>query len=392
MSLKRMWALFVARSLEFIRDRAGFGWNILFPFLLVAAFSIAFGPDAKKQFKVGVFPVPDPVPPLETIRIPGAFKTDPAVQLVFFKDLDLALEKLRHHKIDILVRSGDIEAINKMPPFESVGTGQGSDKKPHSHSDALDNRSPSRDDPNDPKVYYWVSDASPRGALMETLMKAAVVPDGFFETRVHKQVVPGTQVRYIDWLFPGILGMNIMFSAFFGVGYVIVRYRRNGVLKRLKATPVTALEYLSAQLISRVVVSMTASMVVWAGCHVIFSFQMQGSYLDAVVVFFAGTVCLVSFGLILACRGTNEELTNGIINFICWPMMFLSEVWFSIEGAAGWIRQVAGFLPLTHFLSAARKVINDGATLSQVSHEVMILVVMSLVFLAIGSRLFSWTR
>jgi ABC-2 type transport system permease protein len=388
MSLKRMWALFVARSLEFIRDRAGFGWNILFPFLLVAAFGIAFGPDAKKQFKVGVFPVTDPVPALEILRIPEALKTDPAIQLVFFKTLILALEKLRHHKIDILVRSGDFEAFEKTPSFESAPAGQMSGTEPTNNSDELLKKHRqvmiSR--------CYWVSDASPKGALMEKLVKAAVVPDAFFENRIHKQAVPGIQVRYIDWLFPGILGMNIMFSAFFGVGYVIVRYRRNGVLKRLKATPVTALEYLSAQLISRVVVSMTASMVVWAGCHVIFSFQMQGSYLDAAIVFLAGTVCLVSFGLILACRGTNEELTNGIINFICWPMMFLSEVWFSIEGAAGWIRQAAGLLPLTHFLSAARKVINDGATLSQVSHEVMILAAMSVLFLAIGSRLFSWTR
>jgi ABC-type multidrug transport system permease subunit len=362
MSLKRMWALFMARSLEFIRDRAGFGWNILFPFLLVAAFGIAFGTDAKKQFKAGIFPVSDPKPALETLNIPEALKTDPSVQLVFFKDLDPALEKLRHHKIDILIQSG-----------EDKGSGgvRSTDKT---------------------VVRYWVSEASPNGALMEKLVKAAVVPESLLETRLNRQAVPGTPVRYIDWLFPGILGMNIMFSAFFGVGYVIVRYRRNGVLKRLKATPVTALEYLSAQLISRVVVSMTASMVVWAGCHVMFSFQMQGSYLDAAVVFLAGTICLVSFGLILACRGTNEELTNGIINFICWPMMFLSEVWFSIEGAAGWIRQMAAFLPLTHFLSAARKVINDGATLSQVSQEVVILTVMSLVFLAIGSRLFSWTR
>jgi ABC-type multidrug transport system permease subunit len=362
MSLKRMWALFVARSLEFIRDRAGFGWNILFPFLVVAAFGIAFGPDAKKQFKAGVFPVTNPVPVLENLRIPDALKTDPAVQLVYFKALDPALEKLRHHKIDILIRSEDLKA---------GGGVRSMDEKP---------------------VHYWVSDASPSGAVMEKLVKAAVVPETFFDGRLQRQAVPGTPVRYIDWLFPGILGMNIMFSAFFGVGYVIVRYRRNGVLKRLKATPVTAFEYLTAQLISRVVVSMIASMLVWAGCHVMFSFQMQGSYLDAAVVFLVGTVCLVSFGLILACRGTNEELTNGIINFICWPMMFLSEVWFSIEGAAGWIKRAAGFLPLTHFLTAARKVINDGATLSQVSEEVMILMVMSLLFLAIGSRLFSWTR
>ncbi len=72
MILKRMWALFTARNLEFIRDRAGFGWNILFPFLLVAAFSIAFGPDAGKHFKIGVFPVADPVPNHEHLNIPEA--------------------------------------------------------------------------------------------------------------------------------------------------------------------------------------------------------------------------------------------------------------------------------------------------------------------------------
>ena len=114
--------------------------------------------------------------------------------------------------------------------------------------------------------------------------------------------------------------------------------------------------------------------------------------MDAFVIFLAGTICLSSLGLVLACRGTNEELTNGMINFICWPMMFLSEVWFSMEGASEWVKTVAGVLPLTHFLSALRKVINDGATLSQVSGEMTLLLVMSLVFLSIGSVLFSWTR
>ncbi|MEE4362441.1 MAG: ABC transporter permease [Desulfotignum sp.] len=362
MVLKRMWALFMARNYEFIRDRAGFGWNILFPFLLVAAFSLAFGSDAKKQFKLGILTDGKPDPAIADIHIPSGLKTDPAIQMVFFDTKDLALEKLRHHKIDMVLQSDDPE------------------------------KSQDPAAPGPPVLHYWVSDASPKGVLMEKLVKEAMVPADFFENRLHKQAVPGIQVRYIDWLFPGILGMNIMFSAFFGVGYVIVRYRRNGVLKRLKATPVTAFEYLSAQLVSRVLVSMIASFVVWAGCDVVFSFQMQGRFLDAAIVFLAGTVCLVSFGLILACRGTNEELTNGIINFICWPMMFLSEVWFSIEGAADWIKQAAGFLPLTHFLTAARKVINDGAALSQVSHEVATLAIMSVVFLAIGSVLFSWTK
>jgi ABC-2 type transport system permease protein len=73
-------------------------------------------------------------------------------------------------------------------------------------------------------------------------------------------------------------------------------------------------------------------------------------------------------------------------------MMFLSEVWFSIEGASDWIKTAALAFPLTHFLTAARKIINDGATLTDVSYEITILMIMSLVFLSIGSMLFSWTK
>lgn len=350
MNIRRMWALFVARNYEFIRDRAGFGWNILFPFLMVAGFGLLFTTDSRMEFKVGVFPIKETQVMVEVLEIPEKLKTSAFIKMVPFETQDQGLDRLLHHKIDLLVEN-------------------------RGH-----------------KVHYWVSDSSPRGALVEKILREALVPDSLLEERLEKQAIQADQIRYIDWLFPGILGMNIMFSAFFGVGYVIVRYRRSGVLKRLKATPVTAFEYLSAQLVSRVVILLFSSGLVWVGCDFLFSFHMKGSYLDALVVFLAGIVCLVSFGLVLACRGTNEEVTNGIINFICWPMMFLSEVWFSIEGAAAWVKQVAKVLPLTYFLKAARQVINDGATLGQVSHEIMMMIFLSLVFLAIGSRFFSWTK
>jgi len=345
-----MWALFVARNFEFIRDRAGFGWNILFPFLIVAGFGVIFSSDARQEFKLGVFPVEPSLMVIEELKIPEKLKTDNYIKIVAFKTRDDAMDKLLHHKIDILVENSN------------------------------------------EKLSYWISDSSPKGYIMEKVVKESIIPEKVFEAKIIKQQIKGEQIRYIDWLFPGILGMNIMFSSLFGVGYVIVRYRRSGVLKRLKATPVTAFEYLTAQLVSRVLILLVTSFVVWFGCDLLFSFHMQGSYFDAFVVFLAGSVCLVCLGLVVACRGTNEELTNGFINFICWPMMFLSEVWFSIEGASSWVQNVAKVLPLTHFLSAVRKIINDGAALSDVSIEISILCVMSLVFLTIGSLLFSWTR
>jgi len=350
MSFKRMWALFMARNFEFIRDRAGFGWNILFPFLIVAGFGLMFSSDSKSEFKLGVFPVKPGQMVIQDLKIPEKLKTSDYIKIVAFETRDNAMDRLLHHKVDIV-----LENTNS-------------------------------------KIRYWISDSSPKGYVMEKVVKESIIPEKVFASRIIKQQIKGEQIRYIDWLFPGIIGMNIMFSSLFGVGYVIVRYRRSGVLKRLKATPVTAFEYLGAQLISRVIILLATSFVVWFGCDLIFSFNMHGSYFDAFIVFFAGSTCLVCLGLVLACRGTNEELTNGFINFICWPMMFLSEVWFSIEGASSWVQNISKVLPLTYFLSAVRKIINDGAALSDVSHEIFILCAMSLLFLSVGSLLFSWTK
>lgn len=183
-----------------------------------------------------------------------------------------------------------------------------------------------------------------------------------------------------------------MFSALWGVGYTVVRYRKNGVLRRLKATPLTAFEYLTAQMLSRIFLLMFTLVVVWIGCDLLFDFNVQGRYADLLAVFFLGSLSLTALGLILASRGTSEEFTTGVLNFISWPMMFLSEVWFSLEGAPEWIRSGARIFPLTHLLEAARRIMNDGAGLIDVSGEMLVLGVMTLAFLAVGAALFSWTR
>ena len=101
-----------------------------------------------------------------------------------------------------------------------------------------------------------------------------------------------------------------MFSALWGVGYVVVRYRKNGVLKRLKATPLSAVEYLGAQLLSRVFLLMFTLSVVWFGSDLVFSFQVAGRTMDIFFAFFLGSLSMTGLGLILAARGTSEEFTT----------------------------------------------------------------------------------
>ena len=350
MRFKRLIAIFNARNREFFRDRAAFGWNFLFPFLIILGFGVIFKGDYKSQFKVGIFPItPGHSVRQSTAHLPDSFTAFEAISFVGFEARSQGMDKLKHHKIDLLIQA---------------------ESQP---------------------VRYWVSDSSPNGTIVERLLNGALVPPNV-GNRSERKDIQGIQIRYIDWLFPGVLGMNMMFSALYGVGWVVVRYRKNGVLKRLKATPLTAFEFLTAQLLSRIFLLMFMLIIVWVGCDLILEFTIYGSLLNLFFVFLAGSTCMTALGLVIASRGTSEEFANGILNFICWPMMFLSEVWFSIEGAPDWLKASAQIFPLTHLLAAARKVMNEGAGLVVVMPEISVLCAMSLAFLLVGAALFSWNK
>ena len=346
MNLTRMWAIFRARNHEFFRDRAAFGWNFAFPFLIIIGFGLIFSGNQYQQFTVGIIAGETADPDFAATAIPRAFLENKAVTFVPIASRDDGLEKIRLHKLDLLIDG-------------SAG-----------------------------KLAYWVNDASPSGYIVERLLVAARHPQP--DPDLNRQVINGEQVRYIDWFFPGIMAMNMMFSALWGVGYVVVRYRKNGALKRLKATPLTAFEYLSAQMLSRIFLLMFTFAVVWLGSDLIFDFRMQGSLLLFIFVFFLGGLSLCSIGLCLAARGTSEEFTSGALNFISWPMMFLSEVWFSLEGAPPWVQQLSWFFPLTHMLKAARKVMNEGAGLGEIQLECGLMIITTLIFLSLAAVLFSW--
>ncbi|MCP4745072.1 MAG: ABC transporter permease [Desulfobacteraceae bacterium] len=349
MNFKRMRAMFFARNREFFRDKASFGWNFLFPFLLIAGFSVLFGGDVRKELKIGIFPCNAHQQSAMRQCAPESLNHLEYVEFVEFTDFEQGLDKLRHHKIDLFLDFAS-------QPFR-----------------------------------YWVSDTSPKGYMAEKIITAELMPDSK-ALMARQQIEDEKEIRYLDWLFPGILAMNMMFSALFGLGFIVVRYRMNGVLKRLKATPLSAFEYLSAQMLSRLFVLMFSLIILWVGCGLIFDISVEGSYLDLLLIFLVGSLSLISLGLVVASRGTSEEFTGGLLNFITWPMMFLSEVWFSIEGAPGWVKGIANLLPLTHLLRGVRRIMNDGAGLADISFELMVLSFMTVIFLTIGAKLFSWSR
>jgi ABC-type multidrug transport system permease subunit len=333
--IRRVLAVVKARNLEFLRDRSSLAWNVAMPFLLVIGLALAFAGGERPDYQVGVYGagVDSRLHPFLGMR---------HVRFFPVSELDAAIEQVNRHQLDMLL---DLDS------------------------------DPGR---------YWINDLSGKGYILERLLLASDGPV------LGRMAVAGAEIRYVDWVVPGVLGMNMMFSALFGVGYVVVRYRKSGYLKRLHATPLTAFEFLSGQVLSRLVLILGINTMVFAATNLILGFRMEGSYLTLFVVGLLGAICMISLGLVVAARVDSEELAGGMLNLLIWPMMLVSGVWFSLEGGHPLLRQVAQLSPLTHLLEAARAVMLDGAGLARIGHNLLVLLGMSVVFLGIGARAFRW--
>jgi len=333
--MKAFVALVKARTMEFVRDTGSFAWALLFPIVMIVGFAFAFSGSGDNLFKVGVLGAGDPS---------LAFLKTPQAQFIPYdatQDREALMNKLRQHSLDALVDT-------------------------------------------DTKT-YWVNDQGKNHKIIDLLFQ---VQDG--GKAYTRQAVTGAPIRYVDWLVPGVIAMNLMFGCLFGVGYVLVRYRKNGVLKRMKATPVSALTFVTAQGVSRFIIVLATSLFVYFGTDLFLHFRMDGSYLDLLVMLVLGIVSMIALGLALASRFKNEELANGIINLITWPMMLFSGVFFSLEGSPAVLQTVAEVFPTTHFIHASRAIMLEGTSIVQLGPDVLFLAVFSALCLGLAAWLFKW--
>lgn len=335
--MKRFWAVFRTRNLEFVRDRSSLGWYIIFPVMLVGSMAWIFGDSDRAQYVVGVH------------GDPAVYEAHPFLETRFIEfvpqqDLAAARHKVARHRLDLLVE------------FVDTGT-----------------------------IRYYINESSPKGYVLEQILAGRSAA-----AELERNVVVDRNVRYVDWLLPGILGMNAMFGCLFGVGYVIVRYRKNGFLKRLQATPLSAFEFIAAQLASRSLLVLVLTVSVFAGADFLLDIRVDGSYFDLLVMAALGVASMISLGLLVAARVASEELAGGLLNLISWPMMIISGVWFSLEAAPQSVQLLAKLFPLTHMLDGARAIMFDGASLLGAWPQVVALAGMTVVFLTLGALLFKW--
>ncbi len=334
--MRRFLAVLHARNLEFVRDRSALAWTVFMPIFLVIGFAVIFSGNNQTLYKVGLIGSE-----AQLQELAPRFAQMEHVRFIPFVDGARAIDKLGHHQLDMVVST-------------------------------------------EPAPQYWINSSSPNGYVLEKVLW------GMGGEKFAKQTIDTREIRYIDWVLPGILSFNIMFGCLFGVGYVIVRYRKSGFLKRLKATPLKAVEFLFAQMLSRLILMLSITILVYLASRLFIDFNMLGSHALLLLIFALGSVCMISLGLVVAARIASEELAGGLLNLISWPMMILSGVWFSLEGANPLIQKAALLLPLTHMVDAARAVMTEGAGLTEVWPNLLVLSLMSVVFISVGAKIFRW--
>ncbi len=343
-----LWQLTITRFREFYREPSAIFWVYGFPLILAFTLGMAFREK--------------PVPP-SIIDIQGD-SNDPAV-------LDL-LEKLKKDsrlKVDIHdeatcrkeLRTSKCELIivphpGSRPEYEYVFDG--------TRSESVLAR-----DAADGVLLRAYNPSLPSAA--ETLV---VEPGG----------------RYIDFLIPGLLGINLLGGGLFGVGFVTADMRIRKLLKRFQATPMRRSDLLLSLMISRLVFTLVEITLLLGFAYLVFDIRVRGNLLASLILIAVGGISFSGLGLLVGSRARTLETVSGLMNAVMLPMYVFSGVFFSSSRFPNEIQPIIRALPLTAFNDGLREIMNDGAGFGALVYPLVILGIWGILSFAIALRIFRW--
>lgn len=213
------------------------------------------------------------------------------------------------------------------------------------------------------------------------------VPDRFGIT---VRPVFNRDLRFIDFLMPGLIAMSIMQMGLFSVAFTFVQLKNRGILRRLMATPVHPVSFLFGQVVTRLSVSILQTLVLIAIAVFAFDVKIAGNMASILLLALIGGGVFISLGFAVSGWAKNEEVAAPIANVIALPMMFLSGVFFPRSAMPGVLQSITDFLPLTYLIDALRNVAIDGEALWSQGWSLLGLAVWLLITFLVAVRLFKW--
>jgi len=334
--------LTLARLRDVLREPEAVFWVFVFPILLAIGLGVAFPSRSDQPVPIGLVEGPGQ----EATR--AALSTSPSVRL---RMIDRATA-------DIALRDGVVQlvVIPGVPPTY-------------------------RFDPTraESRLARLLAD--------EALQRAAGRANAW-EAREERVVAPGS--RYVDWLVPGLVGMNVMGTGLWMVGYSVVQARAKKLLRRLVASPMRRGHYLLSHLLARLVFLIGEVGVLLLFARLALGMPMRGSVAMLAAVVLLGAIAFGGLGLLMASRAKTVEAASGLINAATLPMWVFSGVFFSAANFPAPAQPFIQALPLTALNDALRAVLLDGAGPAAIGVEAAILGVWTVVTFAVALRIFRW--
>jgi len=207
-------------------------------------------------------------------------------------------------------------------------------------------------------------------------------------TEIKPLTVTGT--RYIDFLVPGLISMGVMMSSMWGISYGLIEKRSKKLLRRLVATPMKKSHFLIALITVRILMNFIESSILFIFALFAFKMTIQGDLSALLLVFLAGNIAFAGIAVFVSSHTSNTEVGNGLINFVVFPMMILSGIFFSYQNFPDWSLPVIRNLPLSMLTDGIRSIINEGAGYNEVTIPIIILLAMGALFFTIGLKIFKW--
>jgi ABC-type multidrug transport system permease subunit len=241
-------------------------------------------------------------------------------------------------------------------------------------------------------VAYKYDDTNPDARTARLLADRAIQAAAGRKDAVQagNELVHETGARYIDFVVPGLLGLNLMGSAMWGLGFAIVEARQKKLLKRLVASPMPKWQYLASFLISRLTMQ-TIEVAFFLGfAKIAFGVPFRGSLWQLGLLCLMTSLAFSALGLLVSTRAKTMEAVSGLMNLVMLPMWILSGVFFSATRFPAVIQPIVRALPLTAAIEAMRGNMLQGTGLGQMMMQVGLLLAWFVVPFAISLRIFRW--
>jgi len=337
-----MFQLALARMREFYREPEAVFWVFGFPIVLAFALGLAFRNTGPGELQVGV------APGAGDSALAATLDSSPRLVAAVL-DSGTARLRLRTGRIALLVVPGD------------------------------------------PLVYRYDSTRTESGLArleVDDVLQRARGRSDRVAVRDDRVVAPGS--RYIDFLIPGLLGMNLLGSGIWGVGFSVVQARQRKLLKRYMATPMRRSHYLLSFILSRLVFLLLEVVALVGFGWLLFGVAVRGSFATLAVLTILGAFAFAGLGLLVASRAKTIEGVSGLMNLVMLPMWILSGTFFSYSRFPDAMIPFVKALPLTALNDSLRAVMIDGAGFLSLGAPVAIVMAWGAVSFAIALKIFRW--